>query len=127
MSKSEEEKLQGIYPCCDTSHKQGNKCPIHEKNKTSKVDEKDYKLLNLIREGVYEILKGETEVGTDTIYRNVLKWKNKELSQAKTSLRQMIEGLKKENEVENCKVDAGCNVRTISYNQAINDVLNLIK
>jgi hypothetical protein len=127
MSKSKEEKSQewmkGIYPCCDTSHKQGVKCPIHEKNKTSKVDEKDYKLLNLIREGVYEILKGETEVGTDTIYRNVLKWKNKELSQAKTSLRKMIEGLK----LGCICARKECICEAKKHNEVIDKVLNLFK
>lgn len=27
----------GVYPCCDTSHKKGEKCPIHEKQ----IDEKE--------------------------------------------------------------------------------------
>jgi hypothetical protein len=109
MSKPKEEKSQewvnSVYPCCDTSHKQGVKCPIHEKNKTSKVDE----ILSLLcAMGQIECQKGD---------------RKKSIEQAKTSLRKMIEGLK----LGCICARKECICEAKKHNEVIDKVLNLFK
>ena len=126
MSKSKEEKLQGIYPCCDTSHKQGKKCPIHEKNEQKKVDD----ILKRLCFTAFGYGEGRASANSNLGLDDAsFKFVTKNVNQAKSFLRQMIEGLKYKQHSKFCEIkeDAECTCAFEVYNEAINDVLNLLK